>query len=191
VLDVTGRIAGVGSLGVRRYTVLVSGGGTPEKNRLFDLKECLPSSLGSCASRPWPFPDESDAARVVRAQRMLQASPTAGLDVVKVGTTQVRLREMIPEENRSSLDRFNKKPAKLRLAVEEAGLLTALSHLRGAEAFSQEGGIHELARWATGPALDSVLAAGVRFADHSRADHRQFRAELRSPASLPAAMRRR
>src|SRR5262249_12456657 len=41
-LDVTGRIAGVGSLGVRRYTVLVAGGGSSETNRLFDLKDCLP-----------------------------------------------------------------------------------------------------------------------------------------------------
>ena len=125
-LDVTGRIAGVGSLGVSRYTVLVAGGGSSETNRLFDLKKCLPSALGPCTARPWPFPDESDAARVVRAQRMLQAAPTAGLDVLKVGETPYRVRELIPAENRSSLSRFNKKPGKLRVAVEAAGLLTAL-----------------------------------------------------------------
>ena len=190
-LDVTGRIAGVGSLGLDRYLVLVAGGGSSRTHRLFDLKECRPSALQPGATRPWPFPDESDAARVVRAQRMLQARPTAGLDVVKVGETPFRFREMIPAENRSSLDRFNKKPEKLRVAIEEAGLLTALAHRRGAGAFPEGGGVEGLARWASGPALDSVLAAAARFAERTRLAHRQFRAELRSPASLPAPLRKR
>ncbi len=189
-LDVTGRIAGVGSLGVSRYTVLVAGGGSSETNRLYDLKACLPSALAPCATRPWPFPDESDAARVVHAQRILQAAPTAGLDVLKVGDAAYRIREMIPEENRSSLSRFNKKPGKLRAAVEAAGLLTALSHLRGASAYPAGGGVTGLARWASGPALDSVLVAGARFAEWTRVAHHQFQVELRSPASLPARLRK-
>ena len=41
--------------------------------------------------------------------------------------------------------------------------------------------------WATGPALDSVLAGAARFAEHSHIAHRQFRAELRSPGSLPGS----
>jgi uncharacterized protein (DUF2252 family) len=190
-LDVTGRVAGIGSLGVRRYTVLVAGGGTSKTNGLFDLKECRPSALGSCACEAWPFADDSDAARVVRAQRLLQAWPPAGLDVLKVGDTAYRLREMIPEENRTSLDRFNKKPQKLRLAIEQAGLLTALSHLRGAKALPQPTPIDSLARWVAGPALDSVLAAAARFAECTRVAHRQFRSELRSPGAVPTALRKR
>jgi uncharacterized protein (DUF2252 family) len=190
-LDVTGRVAGIGSLGVQRYTVLVAGGGTAKTNGLFDIKECRPSSLGPCASSPWPFPDNSDAARVVRAQRMLQARPTAGLDVLKVGETTYRFREMIPEENRSSLDRFNRKPEKLRRAIEQAGMLTALSHLRGARRRPEPTPVEALAHWAAGPALDSVLAAGVRFTERTRIAHRQFQEELRSPAALPASLRKR
>jgi uncharacterized protein (DUF2252 family) len=192
-LDVAGRVAGIGSLGVRRYTVLVNGGGTSETNRLLDLKECRPSALGGCASRPWPYPDASDAARVVRAQRMLQARPAASLEVLPVGGTEFRLREMVPEENRTSLDRFKKKPGKLRAAVEEAGRLTGLSHRRGAAALPgpKRDALKALARWATGPALDSVLAAAVRFAERTRADHARFRAGLRDPASLPEELRKR
>ena len=65
-LDVTGRVAGIGSLGLARYTVLVNGGGLSRTNRFFDLKECRPSAVLSCTDRAWPFPDESEAARVVR-----------------------------------------------------------------------------------------------------------------------------
>ncbi len=38
---------------------------------------------------------------------------------------------MIPVENRSSLDRFQKQPERLCKAVERAGRLTASSQLRG------------------------------------------------------------
>jgi uncharacterized protein (DUF2252 family) len=189
-LDVAGRVAGIGSLGVARYTVLVNGGGSARTNRLFDLKACRPSALRSCTDRPWPFPDESEAARVVRAQRILQAWPTAGLDVVTVGETVYRFRELIPEENRSSLGRFNKKPEKLRVAIEEAGLLTALAHRRAAEVSPDGGAIDALARWASGAALDSVLAGAARFAEHSRIAYIQFRAEMRSPGALPARLRK-
>jgi uncharacterized protein (DUF2252 family) len=190
-LDVTRRIAGIGSLGVARYTVLVAGGGTSKTNRLFDLKACRPSALRGCASRPWPFPEGSDAARVVGAQRLLQARPTAGLDVLNVGEAPFRFRELIPEENRSSLRRFNNRPAKLALAIEEAGVLTALSHRRGANAVPGVGLADELARWVSGPALDSVLAAAARFAERTRLAYRAFRAELRSPQSLPAPLWKR
>jgi uncharacterized protein (DUF2252 family) len=190
-LDVTGRIAGVGSLGQARYLALVAGGGTAQTNRLFDIKECLPSSLRPVEARPWPFPDGSEAARVVRAQRLLQASPIAGLDVLEMEERSFRVREMIPAENRSSLDRFNKKPAKLRAATEEAGQLTALSHLRGANAVPGTNAIEDLTRWAAGAALDSVLAAAVRFAERTRVAHRLFRAELRSRQSPSAKLRTR
>jgi uncharacterized protein (DUF2252 family) len=180
-LDVTGRVAGIGSLGLERYLILVAGPGAPKPKRLFDLKQATPSALGPHASRPWPFPDADDASRVIRAERLLQARPTAGLDVVTIGETAFRLREMIPSENLSSLARLNKKPDKLRTAIQEAGLLTGLAHLRGARSLPDSpGSADALAKWAAGPALDSVLAAAGRFADRTRRSHRQFRAELRS-----------
>jgi uncharacterized protein (DUF2252 family) len=190
VLDVTGRVAGIGSLGVRRYTVLIQGGGTPSTNRLLDVKQCLPSSLRSCSAQPWPFPDPCDAARVVRAQRMLQARPTVGLNLLDVAGTPFRLREMIPEENRTSLDRFQKKPAKLLLAIREAGLLTGLAQRRGAGALPGGSVVERLAGWAAGPALDSVLAAAVRFAERTRTAHSEFRQDLRDPGALPRDLRR-
>jgi uncharacterized protein (DUF2252 family) len=190
-LDVTGRVAGIGSLGLRRYMVLVAGGGSPETNRLLDLKECRPSALRGCATVPWPFPDGSDAARVVRAQKTLQARPAAGLDVLKVGDEMFRVREMIPEENRTSLDRFNTKPGKLRAAVEEAGKLTGLSHSRGAEAVGGRDAADALAGWAAGPALDAVFSSAARAAETCRRAHRKFRAERRSPGSIAAPLRQR
>ena len=164
VLDVTGRILGIGSLGVRRYLVLIEGEGSPDRNRLLDIKEVLPSSVLSCTQVPQPDTGGSEAHRVVDAQRRLQARPTTGLDVIAIADEWFRMREMIPAENRSSLDRFQKKPAKLRSAIKVAGRLTGWSHLRGA---GHGAGVGEraqsaLVEWASSPALDAVLAAAVR-----------------------------
>jgi uncharacterized protein (DUF2252 family) len=189
-LDVTGSIAGIGSLGLERYTVLVTGGGSAETNCLLDLKEVRPSALRACSSRPWPYPDPSDAARVVRAEQILLARPQAGLDVLPVDDKPFRVREMIPVENRSSIDRFQNKAAKLKLAIEAAGQLTGRSHRRGAAALPDGDASEALSRWATGSALDSVLAAAARYAEATRLDHRQFRAELRAPDALPGEFRR-
>lgn len=173
VLDVTGRIAGVGSLGVRRYTVLVAGAGGPEHNRLLDLKEALPSALLPCTDHRQPDTGGNEARRVVMAQRQLQARPTRGLDVIDVDERPYRIRELIPDENRSRLSRLQKQPEKLRKAVAVAGQLTAWSQLRGSHLPGEDRTV-ALTRWATGPALDSVLAAAARCADRTLHDYQVF-----------------
>jgi hypothetical protein len=93
------------------------------------------------------------------------------------------MREMIPEENRSSLDRFRKQPVKLREAVETAGLLTAWSHLRGGRlAFNQDQKQDhwpELAEWSGGAAIDAVLAAAARYAERTNQEYAEFRQSSR------------
>ena len=75
---------------------------------------------------------------------------------------------MIPDENRARLDRFRRKPARLRQAVEIAGRITARSQLRGARFENGVDRTADLARWAASPALDAVLASAVRFAEKTR-----------------------
>jgi uncharacterized protein (DUF2252 family) len=179
VLDVTGRIAGIGSLGLRRYTVLIEGDGSPDRNRLLDLKEARPSSLLRCTEAVQPDTDGNEARRIVEAQRWLQAKPTAGLDVVTIAGRPFRLREMIPDENRSRLDLLQEEPEDLRRAVAVAGRLTAWSHIRGSRV-GRSDLAPALAAWVAGPALDAVLVSAVRFADQTRRDfeayHHAYRA---------------
>ena len=55
VLDLTGRIAGVGSLGVRRYLALVGDGKHDDADRVLDVKECGASAILPCATGPQPL----------------------------------------------------------------------------------------------------------------------------------------
>ena len=183
VIDVTGRIAGIGSLGVERYLVLVQGGGSPSTNRLIDVKEEDASAWIGILGRTATHPGATEAARVVFAQRTLQARTAAGLDVITIGKKAFRIREMIPEENRSCLDRLQQKPAKLREAILTAGHLTGRCHFRGAKVQDRDQRL-ALSQWATSAALDSVLAAAARYAEWSRQAYLRFKSDLKDPGAL-------
>jgi uncharacterized protein (DUF2252 family) len=164
VLDVTGRIMGIGSLGLRRYTVLVAGDGTPDTNQLLDVKEETASAVRACGRCKQPAYGGNEALRVVRAQCQLQARPTAGLAAIKIGKRRYRVRAMIPDENRSKLDRLQKKPEKVRTAAAIVGNLVAWSQLRGC-GNRVAATRRALAAWIDRRAIDAVLAAAIRCVD--------------------------
>jgi hypothetical protein len=127
---------------------------------------------------------------VVLAQTALQGHPSAGLDALDIGQHSYRIREMIPEENRSSLDRFRRQPAKLRNAVETAGLLTAWSQLRGGRLAlgpdhdEKQDHWPELAQWSDGAAIDAVLAAAARYAERTNQEYAEFRQGVRDAGGV-------
>jgi uncharacterized protein (DUF2252 family) len=173
VLDLTGRIAGVGSLGVRRYLALVGDGTHHEADRVIDVKECGPPATSVIVDGQQPaFID--DAHRVTYAQGLLQGHSGLGLGTLAIDDRSYRVREMIPDENRASLDRLRRRPDRLREAVAVAGKLTAWSQLRGARL---PGGDRtaDLERWARGPAPAAILASAARVADRTNRDFSAFR----------------
>jgi uncharacterized protein (DUF2252 family) len=175
VLGITRRFSGIGSLGLRRYELLVR---RTEGDELFlmSMKESIPSVMEPFADLTQPKFD-TPADRQAWAQRVLQGKPTAGLCVVNCCGRSFRLRAAIPEENRSSLNRLQKDPVRLRTAVSLAGRLTARSHYRGCAVSGKDRAV-ELHQWAKSPALEAVLAAAVRFADWVQRDYSLFMSAL-------------
>ena len=188
VHDLAFRIVGVGSLGVRRYMALVEGAGPPDGYHLLDIKECGPSAVAGCATDALADTEGDEARRVVLSQTILQGHEAVGLDVLYIGQRSYRMREMIPIENRSSLDRFQEQPERLRRAVERAGRLTASSQLRGARLKPDHDRWPDLARWAEGPSLDAVLAAAARFTERTNRQHAEFQAATRDAGGISAAL---
>jgi len=172
VLDVTGRVAGIGSLGLPRYTVLVAGGGSDD-NRLLDLKLEQVSAVCRLPTARRPNFGHNEAERVVLAQSAMQACPPQPLAAVQIAQHWYRLRELIPDENRAGLDNLAHKPEKLRSAVELAGRLTAWSHGRGAAAANAD--TARLASWTASPALEGVIPAAIRCAARTKRQYEEFR----------------
>lgn len=185
VVDVASRVAGIGSLGLGRYAALVRDEGRPDGPlRLLDIKQIAPPALLPCAGEAPQLDDGgSPARRAVLAQSILQAKPAAGLGLLPIGGELHRIRDLIPEENRTGLERLRRRPRRLRRAVAIAGRLTAWAHVRGCLALD-EGRLADLDRWSAGPGLDAVIASAIRYADRTRRDYKEF---CRSAGALLAA----
>ena len=131
VLDVADRIAGTGSLGVKRYAVLVEGRGSPDGNFLLDIKEALPSAPARHLDVPQPAWG-SEAERVVILQRNLEAIAPALLTHLEIDGKPYVVKELQPSEQRVNLAAHDDSRGKLKTLIQNMGELTAWSQLRAA-----------------------------------------------------------
>ena len=131
LLDVVRRVAGTGSLGVERYTLLVQGKGGVDGHYLLDFKQSLPSSLSlhfASLQPAWA----SEAQRVVKVQHRMQAVSVALLAPVKFGGKPFVLRELQPQQDRLVLSATNKRDDSLKASVATMGQMLAWAQLRSA-----------------------------------------------------------
>ena len=173
VLDVARRVAGTGSLGVRRFVVLVRGRGSPDGNFLIDLKEAAPSAIASRLQLPQPA-WENEAARVVHVQQRMQAIAPALLRAVVMDGRHYILRELQPLEDRLALEHWNGKLRRLRRVMVTMGHVVAWSQLRSA---SRGGSARadELMKFAHSKSWHrALLARATQFSKEVRRDWQSF-----------------
>jgi len=129
VIDVSGRIAGISSIGLERYVLLVEGGGSSDSNWLIELKQRIDSALVPYVAIKQP--DWANAAaRVVMLQQRLQAVPPAPLEAIIKGAVSFTVREIQPVQEKIAIEQFHGL-ADLQESIEVLGKLTAWAHLRG------------------------------------------------------------
>ena len=182
VLDVVGRIAGTGSLGVPRYAVLIRGEYRRDE-RILDVKAARPSALAvnlesSLADRQPAKRNHAD--RVMQVQRRMQAIPPDLLSGMAVGSKPFVVRELQPVADRLDLAAWDGRVGRLRRAVTTMGELTAWAQLRGA---SQGGadGVDALISFARSkPTRRGLLAFARDYTKRARADWEDFREWLAS-----------
>lgn len=127
VLDVAQRIAGLGTLGLKRYVVLVRGDGGQDGAALVDLK----SQYGSCMRVKQRQPRfASEAARVVAIENRMQAVGPAFLAAVKIGGRSFTLRELQPSADKLDLSVTHPERAAFESVIASMGELTAWAQLR-------------------------------------------------------------
>ena len=129
VLDVARRIAGTGSLGLQRYTILVEGRGGRAGEVLLDLKVAAPSALAPYVTEKqpkWP----SQAERVVFAERSMQATSVAFLRAVSIDGASYVLRELLPTEDKLDLKKWRGAPDGFPALAHDLGNILAWDALR-------------------------------------------------------------
>jgi uncharacterized protein (DUF2252 family) len=161
-LDIKQRLAGLGSLGVDRYLLLVAGKGK-EQRYLLDLKE-QPVSLATQSI--W----SSSAQRVLAVQSLRQSPVPALLGELSISQKSFTLRELQPSQDKITCDADNISKSDLRQLVQAVGQVTAWSHL-------QTDKLAEILDYAAGEEWCSiVLEYAVEYAQQVKADHQEFMA---------------
>ncbi len=120
ILDMACRVAGTGSVGVKRYVILLH---EKEANRLHlvDLKEAKPSSLAPYSTYKQPA-WKNEAERVVTLQKRVQHVAPAFLHPLVVGKTPFVLKQLQPSQDRMDLAACKGKKNKL------AGIIINMAH---------------------------------------------------------------
>ena len=129
VVDLARRVAGTGSLGLERYTILIRGRGGRAGRFLLDLKVAAPSALTphERTRQPrWP----SEAARIVAVQRRMQAITPALLHAASIGAKSYVLRELMPSQDKLDLAALDGRRGLLDMLAQDLGFLVAWAELR-------------------------------------------------------------
>ena len=173
VLDVGRRVAGLGSLGLERYIVLVRGDGGSDGNALLDVKQVTRSTLARNESLRQPRWN-SEADRVVAIQRRMQAIAPAMLHAKKIARGGYVLRELQPSNDRLSIDDARGDPHRLRSAAKSMGQVTAWDELRSSGRDGSAPADDLIAFAGTNAWKKLVIDYGRRYAKQVRRDYEQF-----------------
>ena len=186
VLDVAHRIAGIGSLGVERYVVLVEGKGSPDHNFLLDLKAATPSSLQPYLTVAQPhWTDE--AARVATIQRWIQGNPPALLAAVPLADKFYVLRELQPVEDKINIAPLQGKQDRLEKLLKTVAKVIAWGQVRSA---GRQGAAnaYDLMHFAQASHWrDSLLDYAHAYAGQVKQDYETFCKAYESGALTPQA----
>jgi uncharacterized protein (DUF2252 family) len=131
VLDACFRVAGTGSLGIKRYAFLLKNNKDPKKHLLIDMKEAKPSSLQPYLGNPQPvWPSEAD--RVVAIQDRMQNISPALLSTTTFGNEPYVVKELQPMADKIDFLVIRDRNKDIACVIEDMAFLTASAQLRSA-----------------------------------------------------------
>jgi uncharacterized protein (DUF2252 family) len=131
VVDAAFRIAGTGSLGVKRYVFLLRNTRDGKKHLLIDMKQATPSSLQPWVTGPQPA-WTSEADRVVAVQERMQNINPALLSVTDFEGESYVIKEMQPTADRIDFLVIRDRYKDIACVIEDMAFLTASAMLRSA-----------------------------------------------------------
>ena len=129
VVDAGFRIAGTGSIGVKRYVCLLESQEDSRKKRLIDVKMAQPSSIPLPAQVKQPD-WKNEAERIIEVQDMMQHVAPAYLSTFKHKGNWFVVRAIQPTADKVALDKSWKQPARVTQYLADLAMLTASAHLR-------------------------------------------------------------
>ena len=131
VIDACYRVAGTGSLGVKRYAFLLRNSKDPKKHLLIDMKEAKPSALRPYLSNPQPA-WSCEAERIVAIQDRMQNVNPALLSTTMFAGDSYVVKELQPTADKIDFLVIRDRPKDITCVIEDMAFLTASAQLRTA-----------------------------------------------------------
>jgi uncharacterized protein (DUF2252 family) len=130
VMDAVFRLAGTGSIGIKRYAILLkSSNKTGEKYLLVDMKQSTPSSVKPYVSIKQPdWTNESE--RIVKIQKRMQNRPPALLSTSTFKDETYVMQEMQPTKDSINFKLIKKEYRNIYQVINDMAMLTASSQIR-------------------------------------------------------------
>ena len=130
VIDAVFRLAGTGSVGLKRYAFLLkSSNDAGVKYLLVDMKQAMPSSLAPYVSVPQPA-WETEAHRIVGVQQRMQNIPPALLSTTTFKGDAYIIQEMQPVKDSINFGLIKDRYRDIYQVIDDMAMLTASSQLR-------------------------------------------------------------
>jgi len=128
-LDAGFRIAGTGSVGVKRYLFLLERKGPARKYLLLDMKQAQPSAMQSHLHIQQPA-WSSEAERVVAIQERMQNISPALLSTALFNNESYVIKEMQPTADKINFETLQNRRNDMEDVLENMALLVASAQLR-------------------------------------------------------------
>jgi uncharacterized protein (DUF2252 family) len=179
VLDAAFRIAGTGSIGVKRYVFLIRNLDNPKKFMLVEMKQAKPSSLQPYIKVQQPA-WTNEAERVVAIQERMESTPPALLNDLLYDNESYLLREMQPMADKIDFLIIKDRYKDIECVIDEMALLTASAQLRSS---GRQGAAVADALIAFGQDKhwqQSIIDYAEKYADQVKKDYEAFLKEFKA-----------
>jgi uncharacterized protein (DUF2252 family) len=173
VIDAGFRIAGTGSVGLKRYLFLLERANGARKYLLLDMKHSQPAVLQSLLSvkQPaWP----SEAARIVAIQERMQNISPALLGVGMFNNESYVIKEMQPTADKINFAALENRYTHIEDVLSNMALVAASAHLRssGRQGAAVADELIEFGR--NGSWVEPILTYAWQYASQVKADHSNY-----------------
>jgi len=129
VLDAGFRIAGTGSIGVKRYILLLARTGDTPKKLLIDMKQAMPPAAARYTNTPQPL-WKNDADRIISIQEMMEHVSPAFLSSFQYADNWFVIKELQPTADKVNFFQTIREATWMQHYLADLGTLTASAQLR-------------------------------------------------------------
>ena len=179
VIDAGFRIAGTGSLGVKRYLFLLERLQEERKYLLLDMKQAQPSSLQMHLSNQQPA-WLSEAQRVVTVQEYMQNISPALLRPVLFNNESYVIKEMQPTDDKINFSTLQNRFNDMEAVLQNMAMLTASAQLRSSGRQGSANADELIAFGRDGAWIQPIITYAGEYANQVKADYDKYLAAFTS-----------